>query len=272
MKKFYFSKIIMLFLISSLTYAQDFNEPFDSGSLPSNFEIFNPENDIQWQYNLSSANGIGSGSVFMNNFDYNTTGTLDWIILPSLNTGSSATLTFDVAYARYNPYCDGLVVAIAVDGSNTYSPIYDKECSVLATAPDQTTFFVPSSSQWRTETVIGLPVNQNNVRIAFINRGDYGQSIYIDNITVSNSVLNTNDFNSVTNITIFPNPSNGIYKIDTKEEVTLEVYDVIGKKITTKLCTIGTNELDITSFANGVYLINATNANGSIKNYKLIKQ
>src|SRR5690606_83474 len=58
--------------------------------------------------------------------------------------------------------------------------------STLATKGDLPNFFVPSSAQWRTETIdiSTVAAGQGNAMFSFVNRGFYGQPIYIANINL----------------------------------------------------------------------------------------
>ncbi|WP_300671032.1 choice-of-anchor J domain-containing protein [Soonwooa sp.] len=62
---------------------------------------------------------------------------------------------------------------------------------------------------------------------------------------------------------LYPNPTNGIVKINTKEKVDIKIYDISGKKIKEDKANI----VDISSFPSGVYYFNV---NGETT--KIIKQ
>lgn len=96
-----------------------------------------------------------------------------------------ATLTFDVAYARYNATkFDRLRVwVVACDG--TQQLVYDKAGSDLATVPDQTSLFTPSAcNQWRKETVSLSAFAGRAVQIVFEDVGGNGNRLFLDNILV----------------------------------------------------------------------------------------
>lgn len=114
----------------------------------------------------------------------------DQIRLPKADIAaySSATMTFDVAYAPYDATSyDGLEVLVSTDCGNSFTTVYSKSNTTLATAPATgNTSFVPTSSQWRTETIDLTPfVGNSIVWIAFKNLSGYGNNIYIDNVNVS---------------------------------------------------------------------------------------
>jgi aspartate 1-decarboxylase len=72
-------------------------------------------------------------------------------------------------------------------------------------------------------------------------------------------------------LNVFPNPSNGIYTIDSGENLTISVYDAIGKLILTEKISEGKHKIDLSAFNNGLYTLKAENATHS-KTIKLIKK
>ena len=113
----------------------------------------------------------------------------DEIRLPKADIAaySSASLVFDVAYAPYDATnFDGLEVLVSTDCGGTFTSVYSKSNTVLATAPATQSSFVPGTTQWRSETVDLTPfVGNSSVWIVFRNISGYGNVLYIDNINVS---------------------------------------------------------------------------------------
>jgi PKD repeat protein len=166
-------------------------EGFQGAFLPSGWAIMDDNaNGLTWAHS-TAAGGFGnsSSSVVFDNFTNNENGARDQLWTPKFNFSSvsSASMTFDVAYARYNAtYSDTLAVLVSTDCGVTWSQVFLKGGSTLATRTDVTTLFVPTSSQWRTETIsLNGFAGQGNVLVAFQNRGRYGNAIYIDNINIT---------------------------------------------------------------------------------------
>ncbi|MEZ0129179.1 T9SS type A sorting domain-containing protein, partial [Flavobacterium sp. LBUM151] len=60
---------------------------------------------------------------------------------------------------------------------------------------------------------------------------------------------------------IYPNPVSDILNIKTQEEVlNVTVYDITGKSINTK---VNNNQIDVSSFTKGIYIINIATENAS---------
>lgn len=121
----------------------------------------------------------------------NNTGTIDQLTQTiDLNLFTTATLYFDVAYARYdNTFFDGLKVKVVTCDGEATTTIFEKSGSELATAPDQTSSFVPvDCSEWRSECAdLSLFAGQT-VDLVFENVGGFGNKLYLDNIKVLNEV------------------------------------------------------------------------------------
>ncbi|MQP25286.1 T9SS type A sorting domain-containing protein [Flavobacterium sp. LMO8] len=92
-------------------------------------------------------------------------------------------------------------------------------------------------------------------------------------ITTGNTcvTLGSSDFENSANSTIYPNPSNGIFNIVSQQNVSIEIYDLLGKLVLNQHVIIGTNNVDISNFNNGVYLLKVTDGNGNSQSHKIIK-
>ena len=137
----------------------------------------------------SGANDLERSQMIFDNYAFNDAGNLDEARTPKLNfTGlTSAQMTFDVAYAPYNAAnFDGLEVLVSTDCGLTYTSVYSKSNTVLATAPATTALFVPTAAQWRTETIsLNSYIGQSSVTIAIRNLAGYGNNLYLDNINIT---------------------------------------------------------------------------------------
>ncbi|MEP7237142.1 MAG: PKD domain-containing protein [Ferruginibacter sp.] len=146
---------------------------------------------LNW-YRNNAVGGFGNStkSIAFDNYNNDTQGKKDQIRLPVMNLVpfSSARLTFDVAYAPYSTtdYLDSLLVGVSTDCGATFTYLYSKYGTSLATAPVFTSgTFVPTANQWRTDTVIlNNYLSSNNLLVAFENRGHFGQQLFIDNVNL----------------------------------------------------------------------------------------
>ena len=178
-------------------------EGFENAAFPpSGWFVVDVNANGTWA-RTTAAGGFGTStaSALFDNFNIDEAGSRDRLESPKydFNGYSAATMTFDVAYARYNAtYSDTLEVLVSTDCGVTFTQVYIKGGTTLSTRTDLTTAFVPTSTQWRTESVNMTPyVGNPNVMIVFKNRGRYGNNIYLDNINITgtpSASLPTADF------------------------------------------------------------------------------
>ncbi len=251
------------------------------GIFPSiNWTIGNSDANATWS-KVTTAGGFGNSSAsakMNNNSSSDITGQSDFIYSPYLDLTTITppiTLLFDVAYARYSSsYYDSLIVSVSNDCGSTWNRIYQKGNSGLATAPDNTGTFLPSFTQWRTETVnMDSYAGQSALEIAIENKSGWGQSLYIDNINIINSTtsVHSNDFNS--SFTIYPNPNDGEFYLDINlpktDDVTIRVLNVLGKMVSVRrfpAVSSGKYIIDISNEAKGIYFVEiSTPAEKSVK-------
>ncbi|MBK9794007.1 MAG: T9SS type A sorting domain-containing protein [Sphingobacteriales bacterium] len=181
-----------------------FSESFEGPNFPPlGWDLVNRNGNpaIKWDIMSGySAYGIGNQCMRFDNTSLDGRFQKDDIMTPKLDfTGiTQAKLKFDVSHAPYyGPITTGgpdvnlwdtLEVLITDNCQTTTQRLYRKGDSILATVmPGQGDEFYPAANQWRTDSV-AIPaayLNKPNVQIIFRNYGDYGHTIYIDNVNIS---------------------------------------------------------------------------------------
>lgn len=73
-------------------------------------------------------------------------------------------------------------------------------------------------------------------------------------------------------ISVYPNPSNGVFTIENKNIVLFEVFDLTGKMIKTSTTSSSISSIDLTSFETGVYFAKLTNDKNEVSCIKLLKK
>ncbi|MBA4850645.1 3-coathanger stack domain-containing protein [Emticicia sp. BO119] len=179
-----------------------------------------------------------TNAAMINNLAIDNTGRIDRLrrIIDMTNM-DVATLTFDVAYARYDATrFDRLRVwIIACDG--TQQLVYDKAGSALATVPDQTSLFTPiDCNQWRKETVSLSAFAGRAVQIVFEDVGGNGNRLFLDNILVeetgapcpNNRTLSGNiQAGKYDAATVIQTPNNTVSRVLTSSVVTMNAGNSI---------------------------------------------
>ncbi len=89
---------------------------------------------------------------------------------------------------------------------------------------------------------------------------------------VVNNFVGISDLSEI-GISIYPNPSTGIFTIETEGNFDVTITDISGKVIysTDKACFVSTSQIDLTNHANGIYFIKFQNSE-IVKTVKIIKQ
>ncbi|KXN98287.1 hypothetical protein LS48_12035 [Aequorivita aquimaris] len=76
--------------------------------------------------------------------------------------------------------------------------------------------------------------------------------------------------NEIPNYRIYPNPTNGILYIESKESISqISVYTILGQLIETNQ---NTNQIDLSKAESGVYLLKIEDANGNSQTHKIVKE
>lgn len=160
--------------------------------LPSNWVANNINNDnMDWQ-RITGLGGFGTSNAcaMFDNYNYQVAGDRDEMRTPKyiFSNVANARLRFDVAYARYDAInSDTLEVKLSTNCGTTWTSIYLKGGTALATAADNTSLFTPTALQWRKDTIdiSLLTAGQGNVMFSFINHGQYGNRLFLDNINLA---------------------------------------------------------------------------------------
>ena len=165
--------------------------------------INNPDGLTTWGLATNGTGNGGSIKAAINNYNYDAAGQIDWLISPSvdLTNVSDAMLNLEHSYARYNAtFKDQLEIRISTDGGSTFPTTLfngDEDGSGnFATAADQITFFEPASAaDWCFDSGnnncvsidLSAYAGQSDVVIGILNITGYGNTMFVDNVTISGS-------------------------------------------------------------------------------------
>jgi len=67
------------------------------------------------------------------------------------------------------------------------------------------------------------------------------------------------DFDNSTPLSIYPNPSNGLFILNTTEDKQAFFYNMLGKQVSSIILSQGDNTIDLSHLANGIYFIQCGN-------------
>ncbi len=188
-----------------------------------------------------SQSWFSSGSVAANR----------WMITPAIELGTNVYLQWD-ARAYESAYPDGYEIKLSTTNNNTES-FTATLFSTVSEVGDWTNHVI-DLSEYLDETVyIAFIQNSNDMNIIMIDNikiiGTAGVHIGIDNVVSEN------------NVSIYPNPSNGLVHVLVSENSVVKVIDLTGKILETHNAVAG-SEVNFTQSA-GMYFIQVENSNGT---------
>jgi PKD repeat protein len=230
--------------------------PFFEGAENSSFPNLTQDPFQNWKVNGSASSffrttetaATGSACIKYNNnaIDTDVVSELVSPIFDCSSVVAPANMTFKVAYARKSTSSsDKLIVYASNNCGRTWVPRYTKLAASLSTLASGQTIsgtFVPSSSQWRTETV-SVPsfIGSSSCMIKFEFTDGGGNSMFIDDInffgdgSLSTQLSTIDEFSTQ----IVPNPASGAQAslqigLMKPENVVVRLSDVSGKVIATE--------------------------------------
>lgn len=233
---------------------------------PANWGIYNPSSNEQWVKSISTGAQGSSESAKLDFFNIPSGAIMD-LVLPPLNvSGTQAPfMTFDVAYAQYSAaYNDRLEVLVSTDCGANWASVYDKAGANLKTKEPQTGAFVPTSDQWRNESIeLAGYENATSLLVKFRGTSNFGNNLYLDNVNLSQMDPTgiKNQQNNIMGVELFPNPTKGETSLKimatTSSTGNVTVVNVLGQVVYTKNVSLdaGVNviKIDAANFASGVY-------------------
>lgn len=168
---------------------------------PPGWSIVNPNGNNTW---VRNANGNGNvGSAFIDNYNFNLVGQIDEVRTPIMVPASNADsviIDFDYAHKNFPGFNDRLQVLVSSDCGGTFTlgtnPVFDRSGAALATNGSSTAnYTAPVAADWvhiRLAVYVGCgsPFFGGNIIAAFRNTNGYGNNIFIDNISITQTTLN----------------------------------------------------------------------------------
>ena len=123
-----------------------------------------------------------------------------------------------------------------------------------------------------TMTIISGETGQSYTATA---NGDYAAIVTLGNCTDTSSCATVNTVGIDTHeqsalVTVYPNPSNGVFTIALSTNAAVEITDLTGKSIIKHSYATGLHQVDLTNYSNGIYLVKV-HGNGVVSTTKMIK-
>jgi len=281
----------IVYPLVTLPYSEGFESPTFP---PNNWQRINPDAGITWQ-RTSTAAKTGNASMFINNFDYNVNGSIDWMFSPLIPVKGkdSAFLVFQVAAATFNMPdlannpTDTLEVLVTSNCGLTYTSVYKKWGKELVTTGNIATdhFFIPTATQWRKDSVLlGDFSNGNteNIQAVIRNITNYENNIYIDDIQLFTKNVNPNL--KAKGLLAVPNPFQDKFYLQHYPGVLnieyIHVYNHMGQLVWQRKIALGQPgtmfgpnnfEVDLTGLSSGVYTVQIVYRARTTQTIKVVK-
>ncbi len=187
-------------------------------------------------------------------------GTID--VLTQHNVTESSTLTFDHAFTTWGGSNDRLEMQVSTDCGETFTTVWDKSGSNLATAAElneNNAYFIASSGDWVSNEVDLSAYAGSDIIVRMKMTSAWGDMLYVDNIEVK-AVTNTNKLEATVS-SISPNPARDFALIDLSLEeasaINIQVVDQVGRLVSTQSYGVqnGTTQisLDTNDMPAGLY-------------------
>ncbi|MBK9636988.1 MAG: T9SS type A sorting domain-containing protein [Bacteroidetes bacterium] len=255
-------------------------EGFESGVFPSanDWHTYDANGGTFWDVNNAAA-ATGQYSINLYTYQGADKGPDDFVTNAfDLSNVTGTSMSFKLAYATKNTTStndDKLVVYYSTNCGQTWTPRYSKSgTSLQTTVASVPSDFLPSASQWRTETInLSSPSisTKPNVRFRFEFSYDTGNNIYIDDINLS-GIVGVNEVNAQnSNVVIYPNPSKSVTYVDfnvtNPSDVIIEVFDIQGRIVSSfkDYFSVGDHQFTMNSdLEKGVYMVRLTFGDHSV--------
>ena len=257
------------FYVVTEATALDFFADFETtGFPPPAWTIENGDNSATWveRSGVTGSNGNTSVTSFIDNYTYNAPNELDLFVTEifDLTNATSGVLTFDLAKAQYSSALfDGMRVEASIDCGATYTVIYDKTDLDLSTVPGYVTsnWSPASGNEWRNEQIDLNAFFGENVMFRFVNINGYGNSTFIDNISVVGVLgILENKLNNA--ISIYPNPAVNEVNITLNDPtyggMKIQVANSLGQvlqSLEANINSASTYSIDVSNLTTGLYFI-----------------
>ena len=225
------------------------------------------DSDNAWEI-TEVASHSPSHSVWVDNWD-NQLMTVDELYGPPMNLSnvSQMKIAFKYAYAASDVAETGsrLQIQVSKNCETSWSTRLNLAGNGWETAPQQSSPFVPTIEQWQQE-VMNIPSSylEDGFRFRFVFTSNGNNRLFLDdiNIDVTAGIEDLNQ--SVTDISLFPNPTSELlnvnFTISESSDVVFSIVDVMGKVLTSipeKNFALGANsfQFNVNTLESGIYFL-----------------
>lgn len=256
-------------------YSDNF-ESFDDGLTENTYFINTDDHDRHWEVRNIEVDEQSNKAMVMQFLNYRPRdGQLDAFYTPIVtlpDTEEQLNLSVDYAYkTRLSTiYKDSLYVIVhnLDDTQVTPDTLFRDGTEGLATVEglSSSKLFIPQSDEdWDTLNVDLSAYKGKMIMVEFLGENDNGSTLYIDNLRMYTGFPDAIESIESSNITIYPNPTNGIIHIshDLNSKSQLMVVDLNGSVVYQQNLAKDQNTIDcdLSNLSSGVYFLKLMNEN-----------
>lgn len=220
------------------------------------------EEFVCWQNQIEAGEDgwvVDPGYLILNNTAFFIwLGDVAWLISAPLDITAvtEPILTFKHRQRSVGPQVDELSVYYATSSDDSWHLLDN---------------YTDAYEDWVEESYV-LPSASGTYYIAFRAKSNDADGVYVDDVRVGNYIDDGIEETSSLSVSVSPNPTKGNITIETNAasgEIT--VFDLFGRKITTVMLSEGHAEVDLSEYANGVYVARILSEVGT-RTIKLVKE
>ena len=171
-------------------------------------------------------------------------------------------LYFNHAYASYAGEADGLKVFVSSNCGTTWTNVFDKSGTALATAANSTSRFFPQPTQWYPNTISLSQYAGQELIVKFECNSAYGNNLWLDNFWINTAALGEEEIQAA-QAKLYPNPARDAVKVSLQVseagEALVEVINLNGQTVIAQTASVEAGmqsiDLQVGDLANGVYTV-----------------
>ena len=171
-------------------------------------------------------------------------------------------LYFNHAYASYAGEADGLKIFVSSNCGTTWTNVFDKSGTALATAANSTSRFFPQPTQWYPNTISLSQFAGQELIVKFECNSAYGNNLWLDNFWINTAALGEEDIQAA-QAKLYPNPARDAVKVSLQVseagEALVEVINLNGQTVIAQTASVEAGmqsiDLNVADLANGVYTV-----------------
>ena len=171
-------------------------------------------------------------------------------------------LYFNHAYASYAGEADGLKIFVSSNCGTTWTNVFDKSGTALATAPNATSRFFPQPTQWYPNTISLSQFAGQELIVKFECNSAYGNNLWLDNFWINTAALGEEEIQAA-QAKLYPNPARDAVKVSLQVseagEALVEVISLNGQTVIAQTASVEAGmqsiDLQVGDLANGVYTV-----------------